>query len=309
VAVADVEAERWNYEERRRRLVAELKSAYFDYLLAERSLDIVIQDQALLEQLRSIAETRFSVGKGVQQDVVRVQLELSLLIERRSLLEQQITALAARINGMLARPSDTPVPATLAFDMEPVPASLAGLQDNIRDHNAAVQRDDRLVDRGQLAFSLARRDLLPDFALNVTTQKKVAGMPWMYGVDFMVKVPVYFQRKQRPMIAEAAAALESARHMRESTVTTVAARVAEEYVAATTSQRLVTLYTDSVLPQARLALESSLASYQVGAVDFLTLLNKFSMVPTPELTYQYPRTRLRQALVRLEALVGTEFVK
>jgi outer membrane protein TolC len=111
------------------------------------------------------------------------------------------------------------------------------------------------------------------------------------------------------MIAEAAAALESGRRMRDNTLSTAIAQTTSEYLAATTSRRLADLYADSVLPQARLALESSLASYQVGRIDFLSVLTNFITVLSYELNYEEQSARAAQALARLEPLTGREFVR
>jgi outer membrane protein TolC len=309
IAATEADAQRWNYETTRRGLIAELKDAYFEYAYVDRSLGIVLRNKERLDQFRQIAETRFSVGKAIQQDVIKTQVEISLLLERLALLEQQRTALQARINGLLFRAPDTPLgPAELT---EPPPFTLAldELRALARENYPALKRDERVIDRGQQSLALARKELLPDFAVNVTSQKFVGDMPWMYGVDVMVKVPLFWRRKQRPMIAEAAAALESGKQMRDNTLAMATAQVTERYVQATTSQRLVTLYGDSVLPQARLALESSLASYQVGSVDFLTVLTNFITVLDYELSYEEQNARFRQALARLEPLVARELVR
>ncbi len=71
----------------------------------------------------------------------------------------------------------------------------------------------------------------------------------------------------------------------------------------------MTLYGDSVLPQARLALESSLSAYQVGTVDFLTVLTNFNAVLNYEISYQEQQAQYHQALAALEPLVGTEFIR
>ena len=72
-------------------------------------------------------------------------------------------------------------------------------------------------------------------------------MPWMYGVDLMVKVPLFWQRKQRPMIAEAAATLESGRQMRDATASMASAQVTEEYLAGDDQQPAGRSVCDSVL--------------------------------------------------------------
>lgn len=309
VAATEAEAARWDYEATRRRLVADLKAAYVEYQYLNRSLDILDRNKTRLDQFRQIAEARFSVGQGVQQDVLKAQVEISLILERQTLFEQQRDSLRAQINGLLFRPPDTPLDSALSFTAVPLTYSAEELRALLRQNYPALKRDERVIDRGQQALALARKELLPDFGVNVTTQKYVGGMPWMYGVDVMVKVPLFWQRKQRPMIAEAAAALEGGRQMRDATLATASAQVTEEYLAGTTTNRLAELYSDSVLPQARLSLESSLASYQVGRVDFLSVLTNFMTVLSYEISYEEQHARYLQALARLEPLTGLSFIR
>jgi outer membrane protein, heavy metal efflux system len=309
IAATEADAERWNYEDRRRRLIADLKVAYFEYELVGRSIEIVLRNKELLEQLRQIAETRFRVGRGIQQDVLKAQLEISLLLERLEQLEQQRIALQAEINGLLYRPPGTPLPATLMYRAVEAPPEVERLHPLVGTAYPALKRDEQIINRGQQGLALARRELLPDLAISVTSQRFTGEMPWMYGVDVMVTVPLFWQRKQRPMIAEAAAALESGRRMRDSTLSMAMAGVTAAHAAARTSRRLAQLYSDSVLPQARLALESSLAAYQVGSVDFLTMLANFVTLLTYEVAYEEQTARYHQALARLEPLVGLELVQ
>lgn len=309
VAATEAEAVRWDYETTRRRLVADLKTAYVEYQYLSHSLDILERNKERLDQFRQIAEARFSVGQGVQQDVLKAQVEISLILERQALVDQQRNTLQARINGLLFRPPDTPLDPALTFVVTPLTLSVEDLRALLRQNYPALKRDERVIDRGQQALELARKELLPDFAVNVTSQKFVGGMPWMYGVDLMVKVPLFWQRKQRPLIAEAAAALEGGRQMRDATLSMASAQVTEQYLAGTTSSRLVELYSDSVLPQARLSLESSLASYQVGRVDFLSVLTSFVTVLTYEISYEEQSARYLQALARLEPLTGLSFIR
>lgn len=304
IAVSESEAQRWSYETTRRRLIAELKSAYYDYVFVDRSLAILARNKARLDEFRQIADARYGVGKAMQQDVLKAQLEISLLLEREAVLEQQRTALRAHVNGLLYRRPDAPLDVSLTYEPASLTRSLDEIQALAAQNNPELKRDERMVDRGQQALALAKRDVLPDFAVNFTIQQRFGGMPWTHGVDFMVRVPLYWQRKQRPLIARAAAQLEGGRKTRENTLAQAAAQITDTYTMADTSRRLVTLYGDSVLPQARLALESSLASYQVGGVDFLTVLTNFITVLNYELNYEEQHARFHEALARLEPLAG-----
>ncbi len=309
IASTDVDAARWDYEASRRRLVSDLKTAYFEYAYAVRTIAVVQRNKTLLEQMRQIAEAQFSVGKATQQDVLKAQVEISLLLERLAVLEQQRASVQAQINGLLNRQPETPLGSVQDYATVAPLQTLEALRRLAEKNSATVRREETGVARGQQALALAGKGSRPDFGVTVTTQKYTGDMPWMYGVDFMVRVPLYWKRKQRPMVTEAGAALESARQMRNNTVSTEQAAVTQEYLAATTSQRLADLYSDTILPQARLTLESSLASYQVGNVDFLTLLSSYQTVLTYEISYEEQAMKYRQALARLEPFIGQDLVR
>jgi cobalt-zinc-cadmium efflux system outer membrane protein len=309
VAATEADAERWNYENTRRHAIAELKMAYVEYQYASRTLDILERNKERLEQVRQITEALFRVGQGLQQDVLKAQLEISMILERQAMFEQERAVLQAQINGLLFRTPDTPLESTLSFDVVPPASDVEQLRALVREHYPALKREERTIDRGQQGLALAKREQLPDFAVTVTSQKFVGDMPWMYGVDVMVTLPIFRQRKQQPMVAEAAAVLESGRQMRDATLSMALAEVTEEHLAETTSRKLADLYSDSVLPQARLSLESSLASYQVGRADFLTVLANFATVLTYEINYEEQSARYLKALARLEPLTGLSLIR
>jgi outer membrane protein TolC len=61
VAATEADAERSNSGNTRRRLIADLKTAYVEYQCLNRSLDVLQRNKERLEQFRQIAEARFSV--------------------------------------------------------------------------------------------------------------------------------------------------------------------------------------------------------------------------------------------------------
>ena len=67
------------YEAVKLRVVNELKQAYFGLFQAEKSIQIVEKNRDLLKQLAEIARARYEVGSGLQQDVLKAQLEATML--------------------------------------------------------------------------------------------------------------------------------------------------------------------------------------------------------------------------------------
>jgi outer membrane protein, heavy metal efflux system len=279
------------------------KAAYADYAHVFELIDIVRRNTDLLEKLARTAESRYAVGEGIQQDVVRAQLERSLLVDRETVLEQRRQSQAANLNALLGRPVSAPLGMAQHLEEKHLRRTLdeviAAAQAHAPMLAAAVQR----VAGSEAGVALAQREYFPDFVVRAAYYNKADLLPeWEVGVG--IKVPLYFATKQRFGVDEASATLAEARAMREDTSRTVEARVKDLYAQASASERLIALYHTTVVPQARLALESALSAYQVGKADFLTLLNSYTVQLEYEMRYHEELANFQKAVAELDALVG-----
>jgi outer membrane protein TolC len=186
-----------------------------------------------------------------------------------------------------------------------MPGTLEAMLAAAREAAPMLARDQKMIQRSQLAANLARKDLYPDYVV-AGGYFNQGGMPpmWQFRVD--VKVPAYFWRKQRAMVNEQEFAASQARHAYEAGEVELEARIRQEYAAAATARKLVDLYEKSVIPGARLALESSMAVYETGSQDFLPLFSNFMSVVDYELAYHEEIMRFHIALARLGEMTGRE---
>ena len=56
-------------------LLKEVKQEYYELLFINQSLEIITKNHSLLENFVKIASTRYSVGKGIQQDVIKSDIK------------------------------------------------------------------------------------------------------------------------------------------------------------------------------------------------------------------------------------------
>ena len=305
IATKEAKAAWWEYESARRQVVAEVKTAYYQYYFLSKAIDITQKNKDLLEKLSQISEARYRVGKGIQQDVLKAQTELSLLISRLTVLQQNEDTAKARLNTLLSRNPETPLgvpdevrPAVLNY-------GLGELYQLATKNDTGLQREQQMVKRNQYAVNLARKDYLPDFGVGYMYQQRPL-MTDMHGFTFTVNVPVFYKSKQREAEKEAAEEMISAQKAQDSRQNDVNFGVKQAYLAAKASDELLRLYSKAVVPQASLALESSMSSYQVGNVDFLSVLANFSNVLDYQIDYYRELAAFQTALSQLEPLVGVE---
>ena len=307
IATRDADAEALAYEAAARRVAAEVKQTYFDLAYVDRSLATLQKDRELLQNFEKIAEIRYSVGKAAQQDVLRAQVELSRLAERETLLEQQQRTLEAQLNSLRNLPVDSPLGAVTGVRPSAVVYNVDELQAAAQASYPVLEQRRTVVDENRLSVELARKDVRPDFSVGYAYMQR-AGMPDMYGITFSTSLPIFRRRKQDMAIAEAAASLESARQMEASELTLLRYRVKQDFLEVQASDRLLQLYSQGIVPQSSLALESSISSYETGAVDFLNVLSNFLAVLDSELAYHQQVANHEKALARLEEETGLNLI-
>ena len=303
VASSDADAEWWAFEQTRRNVVAEVKDAYFDLYYLTKAIGVVTKTKTLLEQFTKIAEVRYSVGKGIQQDVLKAQVEFSKLIEQQTMLEQRKQLAEARLNSLLYREPESPVRTPEELRPRDFPYSLGQLNETAIANYPDLKAQRRKIEGAQYAIQLAKKEFYPDFSVGFTYVNRPA-MPEMYGLMVGIKLPIYYAQKQRPALTEATASFESEKRSLENKTTLLMFKIRDKYLAETTARRLLSLYSTTIVPQSSLSLESAIAGYQVGRVDFLTLLDNLVTLLNYELSYYEQLSNEEKAVAALEPLVG-----
>ena len=303
IAGREAEAAWWDYETIRRRVAAQVKVTYYDYFYYHQAIEITRKDKDLLGKLAQIAVVRYQVGKGIQQDVLRAQVELSRILQRLTVLEQQEKTAQVRLNTLLYRQPDAPLPPPAALEQSHLTYSLESLYQLARENDTGLQREQQMIERNQLAVNLARKEFYPDLSIAYMYQNRPL-MQEMHGVTFSINIPVFYKSKQREGVNEATLELLSARRSRDNRETLLSFEVKQHYLAAKAADELARLYSQAIVPQSSLALDSALAAYAVGSVDFLTVLDSFITVLDYEINYYRELSNYQIALARLEPLVS-----
>lgn len=305
MAQKDVEAAQTDYEAIRRRIAAEVKTAYYDYFFFDKAIKATNQNKDLLEKLSKIAEAQYRVGKAMQQDVLRSQVEISMLTEKLTELERQKATAQARINAYLQQSPETPLAPAAEIEPKVIRYSLDELYGLSLANDTAAERAQKMIERSEIGVTLAQKQYRPDLGVSYMYQQRTAQQD-MNGFTFSVNIPVFYRSKQRQAVAEATQDVLSAEKMHENRVNEVRFELKQNYLAAVAADHLITLYSKGIVPQSSLALESSMAGYQVGKVDFLSMLANFTTVLNYETDYYRQLADYLTAIARMESLTGVD---
>jgi len=284
-------------------VISRLKQAYYRLQYTYAASDLLTRNRDLLNKLVSVSEYRYSVGKAAQQDVFKAQTQVSILETRLVKLEQERESNEALIASILnrrpgahvSRPEDVK-PAELTVTLEELYASAS-------QNSPMLRRDQKMIERSELAVNSARKEYYPDMTLSGGYLNQ-GSMGAMYQFQASFKTPIYFWRKQRAGVNEQVSTLSQARRTYEATDQSLHGLIHADFTIAQASLKLMKLYAQTVVPQGNMALESSLTTYETGSVDFLSVLTNFTTVLDYELNYYDEALNYALALSRLEEMTG-----
>jgi outer membrane protein TolC len=286
---------------------AQLKVAYYEWFGIAKAIEVTEKNRELLQRLEQISRARYTVGRGIQQDVLKAQVEESSLAQQLELLAQRKATLEARIQALLN--SERPLGRPDDVRLSPLTIGLEQMLEALDEQSPRLGNKQAMLDSRSVAIERSKKEYRPDFGVSFQWLKTGAPFRDYYMATAEVKIPLYFWRKQRLGVEESVARFREAREDFFSERQELVFQVKDLYLTATTGERLLALYRDGIIPQSSLSLESALAGYETGSVDFLTLTNNFMSVLTYEMKYYEELAKHNQALARLEAITGMSLIR
>ena len=307
ISAKDAEAEFQSYEAIQLSVVSRLKQAYYRLTYDYSAISVLERNRALLDRLLSITETRYSVGRAAQQDVFKTQTQISLLEGKRIQLQRDRAAREAEINSLLNRRPGQMLDPPAELKPQEFVRSLDELYSIASKQAPMLTRDQKMIERAELAVNLAHKDYMPDFAVSGGYFNQGSMSP-MYQFRLDITLPMYYQRKQRAALTEQTQMLTQARRTYEAANQTLHFQIQDQFLLVEASWKLLQLYSTTTVPQASLAFESSLSSYETGTVDFLSVLTNYMSVLDYELNYYEETQNYYLALAQLEEMTGTSLI-
>ena len=305
VASAGVQSAEARRDQLHRELRARLKTAYSQYVAAHQAQRVNQELSTLLKDLGQIVRVRYEMGLAQQQDALKVQAELSLLANDLVAVEAERRRATARINRLLARPIGAPLAPPVRFqtipDGELAVTKLRAvlLEKNPRLAEAVADLDVRRHDQ-----ALVEKNQYPDLTVAVAPIQS-GGSFKMWEMMFEVNVPLQ-QETRRAQEREAAASTRAAEARREALENELLGEFGELVAAFEASRHHCHLMRHTLLPQVELTLQSALAGYQNGKVDFTTLLDAHRQIRRAQLDLIRAEYESYVWLVELERLVGED---
>jgi len=310
-AQAEAEAVSKEVTEKANSIIREVKNAYWGLSHVYRATAVTQRNKGILESLARNAEVRYAVGEGIQQDVLKAQVEISRMVDELIMLEQQKTDLEAKLCSLLNRSGECLIgePAELVF--RKFPATLQELQSAALETSPALARMKNMIAAKEKDIQSAKLEYYPDITVRFAYGQR-DDSPEMERRDVLtgmveVNLPIYYKSKQDRKVAETLAEIRVLEAQYRGMKNEIFYMIASMVSMLERAERQLALYRTGIIPQAGVQVRSALSAYTVNRVDFMSLLDSQMTLYRYELEYHEALTEYEKNLAGLEAAVGQRF--
>lgn len=285
-------------------LISRVAAIYYRLAYLDRAVAIMETTRDLLRDFRDVSESRYAVGQAVQQDVLQAQVSVARMTANIEVSRQDRIAMAARLNGLMGRPATVSVPSLeLLVTGSNLPA-VDQLMDTAAAYRPAFRAARERALAAESAYRQAERAAYPDFLLSLGYGQRPEYVD-LASLMVGVSLPIFSGSKQGRR-KEETRILHSAEEARELDLhNETFARLAELRAQADRARTLSDLYRTSLLPQARASVEAALSAYQVGTVDYMTLLTNQMTVNQFEVEQVRLAAEYHTAVADIASLTGS----
>ncbi|UCH83668.1 MAG: TolC family protein [Candidatus Latescibacterota bacterium] len=276
-----------------------------DYFLIERALEVNQQHIDLLSDLKKSAESMYAAGLALQVNPLQADVELAHTEHARLILQADRDIVRARINGLLHRAPESPLPPPP--DAQPVPR-LETLVDTALADSALVNRPDlRSIEARVLSAEasrrLAGREYWPDFSLFLSHNTMWQHPDHRTMLGIRLNVPLQLGRRGAAA-REAEANIKMWRNRHAVLSDQVRVDVIEARRRAREAIDIAALYEERLVPVSRDQVNAARSAFEAGRLDFSRVIDAEKNLRTVELEYLDAIASAYRHLADLDRTVG-----
>lgn len=293
-----------------REILARVKMAYGDLFMAEKAIEITLEQSEIIRSIGRASEARYQVGKVTQQDVFKALLEQTAIMNQLAAAEHERHSAEIRLNASMNRPVQTPI--RLAGELTPADGDLPepAVRELALASRAELKGAEQEIERSERMYELAERNRkFPDFMVGwdywympmEMTKNRYAAM-----VNISIPFSPWTAGRRHYEVEESLAEIRAAKANRESIRNMTLREVGESQARVQAARRSLELYREGIVPQADLSFRTALSAYQAGRVEFISLLESQRALREARMGYFKALVSLMQSVADLERAVGKE---
>jgi len=296
------------YEEARIDVARKVVDTYYQIAFLDHAIAITEKNAELMKDFIRLTETNYSVGKGLQQEVLRAQVEHSKLTDKLITLRQKRTTTLAMLNNQLSQEPSTPLTDLPETAIPNINTTIESLLSQAEENRPLFKGYQALEKSYEAEIRLAKLNYKPDFKVGMgyTFREPTGTDPGtdFASIEFGINIPI-FTDKRDDNLAAAQIGLSMTRNQLNKFKNQISLNLADAQSTFVRAQTQSDLYKNGIIPQASQSVEASMSSYRVGKTTFLHLLDTLMNLYRYEIEYYQAVSDAMRSFTQIKAETGT----
>lgn len=298
----DVESMEAMHELLKLKTVARAKELYLDLFLAYKNIDLLKDKRNLFLRIEDLTLSRYAAGKAIQQEVLMAQTEKYMLLEKEEMFKQKIQSLEAMLRAAIGRTDATPLgrpddPAQQPFYLDADEAVKRALA-----NSPEIKSRNKIIEAADTKLRMAQKEYYPDFSINAGYSNRSGDFKDMWSATATINIPLYFKTKQEPAVFEAKASYAQAKQEMEAVKLMIAAAIQDNFSMLRSSEKLMDLYTNGLIPKNTQDVDLALTDYTNGRTDLIVVISRLKTLLDYQILYWTQFVEREKAIARLQGI-------
>jgi outer membrane protein TolC len=291
------------------RTINAVKTIYYDLYFVHNAIKITDENIDLMKKFVELTQSKYEVGNGLQEDILKAQVELYKLQEKMINLKQKEASIKADMLRLLNRNNGEQLQGVPKIEKTVNTVLLEDLKTTVIEGNPLLQQLDHTVAQKETEYLLAKKSYFPNFSITAAYGQRDDGLDDKHRSDFMsllvgVNIPIWFKSKQNKKVAETQLRILQAKAQLQGAENDILFKLNDLLASINKDEALVVLYKEQIIPEATQSLDADTLAYQVGRLDFLNLLNSQMTLLNYEIKFHKVMSDLEKNFANLEVVVG-----
>jgi outer membrane protein TolC len=298
----DVESMESMHELLKLKTLARVKELYYDLFLTYKNIDLLNDKKNLFLKIEDLTLSRYAAGKAIQQEVLMAQTEKYMLLEKEEMFRQKIQFLEAMLRAAIGRENGPPLgrphdPVYQPFYLDADEAVKRALI-----NSPEIKSRNKIIEAADTKIRMTQKEYYPDFSIVAGYSNRSGDFKDMWSATATINIPLFFKTKQEPAVFEAKASYAQAKQELDAVKLVIAAAIKDNYSMLRSSEKLMDLYTNGLIPKNTQDVDLALTEYSNGRTDLIVVISRLKTLLDYQILYWTQFVEREKAIARLQGI-------
>lgn len=287
--------------------------AYNELTYVRKAIEITKKSKELLEKIEEVVKTKYSVSAASQQNLLKVELELTNVLEKIEELKSREKSQLSILNALLLRGENSVIETPDFPDLKYISSSVDSLLNSAIKNRPFLSGIAEGKNKEMLKKDLAEYDYYPNFNLAIQysfrdkIERSNTPLDDFFTVMLGISLPLNYGGKVNAKVEETESMQQFYDEQYQMSLQVLRSSFGSSIAKLNSLRERIKLIEEGALIQANENLNTTLTSYQVGQVDFLNVIDAQNSLLKIENDFYRLKTDYLNEIAELEFLTGTEF--